>query len=179
MMCVNENRCRCTTASDLFKDFAVRHLRKFMAANFFRRSCAKNADSTKPINDTARDIGLPIDLGWIEIFVEKIAQLGKGAIDLGLFRGGDARIRHPPVRHEMSLKKSLNKAQRLRSAEKQLLSLLNLLLPFDIDLAHGKSSPPSGGEAKHCSQTIASVQRPFLRWDQLTSFARNAHVQAA
>src|SRR2546430_4577750 len=138
-MRIYKNRCRCAAAPDFLEDLAVRHLRKLVPAHFFRRSHTQHADPPETVDHVAWNVRLPIDLRRIEKFIEKVPKFFERRIKLRLFRRRDARIRHYPVRYEMPLEKSLGKPQRLRSRKKQLLSLLNLLLSFDVDLVHQKN----------------------------------------
>ena len=67
--------------------------------------------------------------------IEKFADLRERLVELGLLRGGDARIGHGPIRHEASEEKSLGEAERLRPGKEQFLRLLNFLLPLDFCFA--------------------------------------------
>src|SRR5436190_11413510 len=113
-MRIYKNRCRCAPATDFLEDLAVRHLRKPVPADFFRRGHSQHADPPETVDHVAWNVRLPIDLRRIEKFIEKIPKLPERTIKLRLFRCCDARIRHHPVRHEMSLKKPLGKPHRLR-----------------------------------------------------------------
>src|SRR2546423_7043733 len=165
-MRIYKTRCRCAPATDFLEDLAVRHLRKPVPADFFRRGHSQHADPPETIDHVAWNVRLPIDLRRIEKFIEKVPKLFERCVKLRLFRRRDARIRHHPIGHEMPLKQTLGKPKRLWSRKKQLLGLLNFLLPFDVDLVHQKMSPPNGGETTHCSHATAPVQpahRTFLR----------------
>src|SRR3954451_20724065 len=105
-MRVNENRCRRTTSSDFFQHLAVGHLRESASAVFLRRRHAEHADTPQPIDHASRNVRLAIDLRRIKIFLQEFTKLSKRLIQLALLRLRDAWIRHHPIRHEMSLKKS-------------------------------------------------------------------------
>src|SRR4029077_1371404 len=88
------------------------------------------------IYDGSRNVRLTIDLRRIEICIQKFAKFSQRLIQLALFRLRNARIRHHPVRDEMSLKKSFRKAERLGPCKKQFLSLLNLFLSLRVEFVH-------------------------------------------
>src|SRR5437899_3220067 len=113
MMRVYENRCRCAAMANFLQEFAVNHLRKTPSAIFQRGGRTKHPDASQPIDDVARDICLSIYLRGVEMFIEKLAELDKSSIQLGLLRCRDARIRHHPIRDEITLEKTFCKAKRL------------------------------------------------------------------
>src|SRR5205085_6223700 len=119
MMRVHENGCRCATPADRLQNFAVRHLAKTVAANFFWRSRAEHADSSESIDHVARNVRLPVDFHRIEMFIQKLAQFSEGLVDLSLFRRRDPRIRHHPIGNKMSLEQSFDETKRLRTVEQQ------------------------------------------------------------
>src|SRR5205807_9852901 len=84
----------------------------------------------------ARNICLSIYRGWIELRIEHLPQLGQRCVELRLLRGRNSRIRHYPVGNEMPLEQSLGEPDRLRAGKKQLLRLLNLLLPLCFRFSH-------------------------------------------
>src|SRR5204863_8256724 len=100
-----QNRRRCTPTAKCLQQFAVNHLGKTASAVFHWRGRTKHTDVTQPIDDIAWDVCLPIDLYGVETFVEKLAELDKSFIQLGLLRCRDAGIRHHPIRDEIPLEK--------------------------------------------------------------------------
>src|SRR5438067_5131101 len=146
MMRVYENRRRCTPTANFLQQFAVNHLGKTASAVFHWRGRTKHTDAPQPIDDVARDICLSIYLGGVEMFAEKLAELDKSFIQLGLLRCRDAWIRHHPIRDEIPLEKPLGKTNCLRTGEKQFLRLLNFLLPC-FDFVHKKFAAEDGGHA--------------------------------
>ncbi len=132
--------------ANFFQKFAVNHLRKTPSAIFHWGGRTKHPNASQPIDDVARDICLSIYLGGVEMFVEKLAELDKSSIRLGLLRCRDARIRHYPIRDEMTLEKTFRKAKCLGPREEELLRLLNLFLPR-FDFVHKKFAAEDGGHA--------------------------------
>src|SRR5919106_4301057 len=118
VMRIYENRCRCATTPDFLQQLAVSHLREAQSAEFHWRSCSEHTDPSQPIDDTSRNVGLSIYLGSIEMFVEKLPELGKRLVQLRLLRRWHARIRHHPIGNEVALEKAFRKTQRLRTCKK-------------------------------------------------------------
>src|SRR6266487_5105272 len=135
-MRIYEDRCRCATTPDFFQHFAIGHLREPVSAIFLRRGHAQHANASQTINYAARNVRLPIDLRRIEVFIEKLPKFSERIIQLDLLRSRNTRIRHHPIRYEMTLEESLGKTQRLRPRKKQFLSLLNFLLSLRVELVH-------------------------------------------
>src|SRR2546426_12527279 len=100
MMRVYENRCRCAAMANFLQEFAVNHLRKTPSAIFHWGGRTKHPDASQSIDDVARDICLSIYLGGVEVLVEKLAELDKRSILLGLIRFRGARIMHHPILDE-------------------------------------------------------------------------------
>src|SRR5947208_13761750 len=134
MMRVHENRRRRATPADFFQHFAVGHLREAATAVFLRRGHAQYSDAPKPINYPARYVCPPVDLRRIKMFVQKFAEFSERLVQFDLLRSRDARIRHHPIRNEMSGEQPLRKPERLRACKKQLLRLLNLFLSLRVEL---------------------------------------------
>src|SRR6266481_8120832 len=135
-MRVNENRSGRATTPDFLQHFAIGHLRETVPAVFLRRGQSQHADASEAINHAARNVRLPIDLRGIEICIEKSPKVAQSIVQYGLFLRGNPRIRHHPIRHELSLEKSFRKPERLRPRKKQFLSLLNLLLSLRVEFIH-------------------------------------------
>ena len=62
-------------------------------------------------------------------------QLSNGAIDIGLLRRAQTRIRHRPVGDEIAQEQTLGEAKLLVAAEEKLFRLLNFFLSLNIGLA--------------------------------------------
>ena len=133
--------------ANFLQESAVNHLRKTPSAIFHWGGRTKHPDASQSIDDVARDICLSIYLGGIEMFVEKLAELDKSSIQLGLLRCRDARIRHHPIGNEMTLEKAFREAKCLRPPEEEFLRLLNFLLPLPFDFVHKKFAAEDGGHA--------------------------------
>ena len=54
--------------ADFLQHFAILHLGKAAAANFFRRGHPENADAAEAVDHVARNICLAIDLVRVEMF---------------------------------------------------------------------------------------------------------------
>jgi len=87
-----------------------------------------------------------VTFGSIEMFIEKLSKLAESPVQLALLRSRNARIRHHPIGHEMTLKKSLRKAKRLRPRKKQFLCLLNFFLSLRVELVHQSAIETMGHE---------------------------------
>src|SRR5437867_5874316 len=127
-MGIDKNRGRRTTASDLFQNPAIRHLRKTAPAVFGRRCHAEDADAPESVNYLARNICLPIYLRRIEFLVEKVAKFGERCVQFRLLCCRDQRIGYHPIGHKTAEKKAFCKTKRLRPREEQLLRLSDFLL---------------------------------------------------
>ena len=68
----------------------------------------------------------------IQVLVEKFADFRERFVEFILLRGGNARIRHCPIRHEASEKQTLGESQCLGSGKKEFLRLLDFFLPLDF-----------------------------------------------
>jgi len=90
---------------------------------------------------------LSIYFNRIEMFVEKLPKFRKRLVQLRLLRRRNTRIRHHPIRHEMTLEKTFRKAKRLWPGEEELLRLLNFPLPLRLDFIHEKFAAEDGGHA--------------------------------
>ena len=110
-MRVGEDRGRGAARSDFLEHRAVGHLGKSAAADFLRRGHAENADAAEAVDHVARDVRLAVDCLRVEMFIQKVPQLGHGTIDLRLLRVGQARIGHGPIGHEVSEEESLGEAK--------------------------------------------------------------------
>src|SRR6266516_5719869 len=132
-MCINKNRGRSTTAPDFLEDFAVGHLRKAVSAIFLRGSHSEHADAPQTINHASWNVCLAIDVRRIESFSQKFAQFSERIIQFGLLRSRNTGVRHDPIRNEMTLEQPLGKTKRLRTCEKQLLSLFYLFLSLRVE----------------------------------------------
>src|SRR5262249_25319250 len=151
---------RRATSSDLLQHLAVGHLREPASAVFLRCRQAEHAGTPQSVDHAARDICLPIDLSSIKLFIQKFAKLSKRLNQLALLRLRDARIRHHPIRHEMPLKKSFGKPQRLRPRKKQFLSLLNLFLSLRVEFVH--SIEKRATNSSHACSHVQSDARPRI-----------------
>ena len=136
MVRVCKDRGRSATRADFLEDLAVGPLGKTTTAIFLRRRHPEHSDPGEPVDHVSRNIRGPIDRHRIQILIEKFADLRERFVELGLLRGGNARIRHGPIRHEASQKQSLGEAERLRSGKKQLLRFFDFFLPLDFCFVH-------------------------------------------
>ncbi len=115
MVRVRKNGRRSAARADFLEDLAVGPLGKSTAAVFLRRRHPEHSDPSEPVDQFTRNIRGPIDRHRIQILIEEFADLRERFVELRLLRGGDARIRHRPIRHEAPKKQSLGESQRLRS----------------------------------------------------------------
>ena len=103
---------------------------------FFRRCHSQYAASAKPIDNFARNICLPIDGGGIKLLIKKLPNLAERLVQFSLLRGGNAWIRHYPIRDKATKKKPFGKTYRLWPGEEKLLGLLNFFLSLCVSLSH-------------------------------------------
>src|SRR5437763_1038721 len=163
MVRVHENRRRRAARTDLLQNLRIRELRKTMTAVLSRRGHSENPDPSQTVDHIARNVGLSIDLRRIELRVQKGAQFFQRLIELCLLGLRDPRIRHHPVGNEMPLKKSFNKAKRLRTGEQQFLGLLHFLLPLNLSFSsHRKIKTAVGKTAVtncSCTRSVCPITR--------------------
>ena len=107
------------------------------------------------------------------MFIEKLAKLGERFVQLDLLRSRDARIRHHPVRYEMTLEKSLGEPERLRPRKKQLLSLLNFFLSLRVEFVHSIGVRKSGRRIVAVPARVSNQARcTGPNWLQTATFDR-------
>src|SRR6266516_1725787 len=136
MMRVDKDRSGRAAAADFLQELAVCHLHKTAPSEFHWRSCAEYADASKAINHVARNVCLSIYFRRIEMVIQELPEFCERLVQLRLLRCGNAGIRHHPIGNEIAFEKTFGKTEGLRSGEKQLLRLLNFLLPLRFDFVH-------------------------------------------
>src|SRR3954465_15179834 len=133
---VNEDGGRRTTAAEFLQDYAIRHLGEAVTAKFLRRGHSENSYFAEAVDHAARNVRDAIDLSRIELFIEKLPDLDHGGVELDLLCGRNARIRHDPIRDELTKKKPLRETERLWSGKKQFFRLRDFLLSLCFSFSH-------------------------------------------
>ena len=70
------------------------------------------------------------------MFLEELTHFRDRLLHLALLRGGNTRIRHHPVGHEIPEEKTLGKTECLRPGKEQLFRFLDLFLPLNLRFVH-------------------------------------------
>src|SRR6266513_4618259 len=153
MVSIHKHRCRCAPASNFLKDSAVCLLGKSVSAEFFRCSHPEDTNSAKAIDHISWNIGVSVDFCWIELGIEHLSKLTKGLIQFRLLRRRHPRVWHDPIGHNPAQKQPFGEPEYLRSAKKQLLSLLDFLFSLGFRLGHCHTKPPGLRRAGNCSRS--------------------------
>ena len=136
VMRIGEDRRGRATAAEFFQYFAVGHLGEAAPAKLLWRRHPEDARSRQAIDHVLRNVRNAIDLGWIQFRIKKLTHFGERLVEVFLLRGRWTRIWHRPIRHELSQKKPLGEAERLRPGEKQLLRFLDFFLSPNLCFVH-------------------------------------------
>ncbi len=73
---IHEDPRRGTMSPDNLHDLAITLLREFLSAEFRRRGHPQHADFRQTVDHLARDVGIAVDRGSIDLFLGELSHLG-------------------------------------------------------------------------------------------------------
>src|ERR1043165_1945913 len=141
-MCVDEYCGRGAMAADDLQDLGIAELREAAAAELRGRRHAENAEARKSVDDVARDVGIAIDGGGVDVVMCILLQFRDRFLDGGPLLRVEFRIREQQRGLELSKKERLRESEFHLFRKEKLLGLFLLLLHLSSRQRH-RTIPPS------------------------------------
>ncbi len=118
-------------------DADIALLREPAAAELLGRRHAEDPEVTEAVDDFLGNVRVAIDGGAVDAAFAEAADFGDRLIDLAALFGWQVGVGEQQGTVEVAVEEALGKAERLRSGEQQLLSLLLLLCHLFRGQRHG------------------------------------------
>ena len=129
MVGVDEHGRRRAMAADHLHDPAVAHLREPPAAPLRGRGHAQHAELGQPVDDRARDVGLAVDRGGVDLASRRTRAPRRRPPRPSAARLGQLGVGKERLAAKLAPKERLGKPGSFRPREQQLFRLLDLLGP--------------------------------------------------